>query len=73
MPGFNKEISLLEINGTMTILRTEENQGQADCLVRQRGLKESQDLLEKYAKLKPQPDVGVYFSNEFLSEPPYQR
>ena len=37
-PAFNKEISLLEINGTMTIIRTEQNEGQADRMVGNRGL-----------------------------------
>ena len=70
-PAFNKEISLLEINGTMTILRTEKTKGKPIGSSASEDWKESQDLLEKYAKLKSQPDVNVYFSNEFLSEPPY--
>jgi NitT/TauT family transport system substrate-binding protein len=70
-PAFNKEISLLEINGTMTILRTERTKGKPIAWSAGEDWKESQDLLEKYAKLKPQPDVNIYYSNEFLSEPPY--
>jgi NitT/TauT family transport system substrate-binding protein len=70
-PAFNKEISLLEINGTMTILRTEKTKGKPIGWSASEDWKESQDLLEKYAKLKSQPDVNAYFSNEFLSEPPY--
>ena len=70
-PAFNKEISLLEINGTMTILHTEKTKGKPIGWSASEDWKESQDLLEKYAKLKSQPDVNVYFSNEFLSEPPY--
>jgi NitT/TauT family transport system substrate-binding protein len=70
-PAFNKEISLLEINGTMTILRTEKTKGKPIGWSASEDWKESQDLLEKYAKLKSQPDVNVYFSNEFLSEPPF--
>ena len=63
-PAFNKEIALLEINGTMTILRTKQDQGQAD----RRGPpartgRTAQDLLEKFAKLKAQPDVNVYYTN----------
>ena len=70
-PAFNKEISLLEINGTMTILRTEKTKAKPIAWSASEDWKESQDLLEKYAKLKAQPDVNVYFSNEFLSDPPY--
>ena len=70
-PAFNKEISLLEINGTMTILHTEKTKNKPIGWSASEDWKESQDLLEKYAKLKSQPDVNVYFSNEFLSPPPY--
>jgi NitT/TauT family transport system substrate-binding protein len=70
-PAFNKEISLLEIDGTMTILRTDKTKGKPIGWSASEDWKESQDLLEKFAKLKPQPDVNVYFTNEFLSEPPY--
>src|SRR6516225_3128267 len=70
-PAFNKEISLLEINGTMTILHTEKTKNKPIGWSASEDWKESQDLLEKYAKLKSQPDVNVYFSNDFLSEPPY--
>src|SRR5262252_6536428 len=70
-PAFNKEISLLEINGTMTILHTEKTKNKPIGWSASEDWKESQDLLEKYARLKSQPDVNVYFSNEFLSEPPY--
>ena len=37
-PAFNKEIALLEINGTMTIIRTKNTEGKADRLVGDRGL-----------------------------------
>src|SRR5262249_60279203 len=70
-PAFNKEISLLEINGTMTILHTDKTKNKPIGWSASEDWKEAQDLLEKYAKFKSQPDVNVYFSNEFLSEPPY--
>jgi NitT/TauT family transport system substrate-binding protein len=71
-PAFNKEISLLEINGTMTILRTDKTKDKPIAWSAREDWIESQDLLEKFAKLKAQPDVAVYYSNEYLSEPPYQ-
>jgi NitT/TauT family transport system substrate-binding protein len=70
-PAFNKEISLLEINGTMTIIRTDKTKGKPIGWSAREDWIESQDLLEKFAKLKAQPDVNVYYSNEYLSEPPY--
>src|SRR5882724_4635148 len=50
-PAFNKEISLLEINGTMTILRTEKTKAKPIAWSASEDWKESQDLLEKFAKL----------------------
>jgi NitT/TauT family transport system substrate-binding protein len=55
----------------MTILRTEKTKAKPIAWSAGEDWKESQDLLEKYAKLKAQPDVNVYFTNEFLAEPPY--
>jgi ABC-type nitrate/sulfonate/bicarbonate transport system substrate-binding protein len=72
-PAFNKEISLLEINGTMTIIRTDKTKDKPIGWSASEDWKESQDLLEKFAKLKPQPDVNVYFTNEYLSAPPYKK
>lgn len=71
-PAFNMEIALLEINGTMTILRTKNTEGKAIAWSALADWKDTQDLLEKYAKLKPQPDLNIYFTNEYLSEPPYR-
>jgi NitT/TauT family transport system substrate-binding protein len=72
-PAFNKEISLLEINGTMTIIRTDKTKDKPIGWSASEDWKESQDLLEKFAKLKAQPDVNVYFTNEYLSAPPYKK
>jgi NitT/TauT family transport system substrate-binding protein len=72
-PAFNKEISLLEINGTMTIIRTDRTKDKPIGWSATEDWKESQDLLENFAKLKAQPDVNVYYTNEFLSAPPYKK
>ena len=70
-PAFNKEISLLEIDGTMTIIRTKRTEGKPIAWSDAGDWADSQDLLEKFAKLKAQPDVNVYFTNSYLSEAPY--
>jgi NitT/TauT family transport system substrate-binding protein len=72
-PAFNKEISLLEINGTMTIIRTDKTKDKPIGWSASEDWKESQDLLEKFAKLKAQPDINAYFTNEYLSAPPYKK
>ena len=65
------EIALLEIDGTMTILRTKKTEGKPIGWSATEDWKDTQDLLEKFAKLKPQSDVNIYYTNEFLSEAPY--
>ena len=70
-PAFNKEISLLEINGSMTILRTKATEGKALGVSSIDDWKDTQDLLSKYAELKPMADLNVYFTNDYLSAAPY--
>ena len=70
-PAFNKEISLLEIDGTMTILRTEASKGKPLAWSAEQDWKDTQVLLETFAKLKPQADLSTYYTNEYLAEPPY--
>ena len=70
-PVFTQEIALLEVDGTMTIIRTERTKGKPIAWSDAGDWKDSQELLEKFAKLKPQPDVNVYYTNSYLSEAPY--
>jgi NitT/TauT family transport system substrate-binding protein len=70
-PVFTQEIARLEVDGTMTIIRTERTQGKPIAWSDAGDWKDSQELLEKFAKLKAQPDVNVYFTNSYLSEAPY--
>ncbi len=70
-PAFNKEISLLEIDGTMTILRTKASEGKPLAWSAEQDWKDTQVLLETFAKLKPQADLSTYYTNEYLAEPPY--
>jgi NitT/TauT family transport system substrate-binding protein len=70
-PAFNMEIALLEVNGTMTITRTKHTEGKPMMWSAKEDWQESQDLLEKFAKLSEQKDRSKYYTNEYLSEPPY--
>ncbi|AXK81756.1 hypothetical protein DW352_15240 [Pseudolabrys taiwanensis] len=69
--AFNMEIALLEINGTMTILRTKHSEGKPLFWTAKEDWQESQDLLQKFAKMPEQPDMAKYYTNEYLSAPPY--
>jgi NitT/TauT family transport system substrate-binding protein len=69
--AFNKEIALLEINGTMTLLHTERTRDRPLGWTAGEDWKDTQDLLSTFANLTPQGNLGVYFTNDFLSAPPY--
>lgn len=70
-PVFTQEIAKLEVDGTMTIIRTERTKGKPIAWSDAGDWKDSQDLLSQFAKLSPQSDVNVYFTNEYLSQAPY--
>jgi NitT/TauT family transport system substrate-binding protein len=70
-PVFTQEIAKLEVDGTMSIIRTERTKGKPIAWSDAGDWTDSQELLEKFAKLKAQPDVNVYFTNSYLSEAPY--
>jgi len=70
-PVFTQEIAKLEVDGTMSIIRTDRTKGKPIAWSDAGDWKDSQELLEKFAKLKAQPDVNVYFTNSYLSEAPY--
>jgi NitT/TauT family transport system substrate-binding protein len=69
--AFNKEIALLEINGTMTITHTKHTEGKSVMWSAKEDWQESQDLLQQYAKMAPESDMSKYYTNAYLSEPPY--
>jgi NitT/TauT family transport system substrate-binding protein len=69
--AFNMEIALLEINGTMTIVHTKHTEGKPLMWSAKEDWQESQDLLEKYAKMPPAAELSKYYTNEYLSAPPY--
>ena len=69
--GFDKELSLAEILGAQELLWTENSEGNPVGWSAIEDWQASQDLLQEYSGLKPEEDLNVYFTNEFVSEPPY--
>lgn len=70
-PAFNMEIALLEIDGTMTIIHTDRTKDKPLFWSAKEDWEESQDLLQKFAKMAEVKDVGIYYTNEYLSQAPY--
>jgi NitT/TauT family transport system substrate-binding protein len=72
-PVFTQEIALLEVEGTMSIIRTERAKGKSIGWTAAEDWKDTQDLLATFAKLSPQADLNVYFTNQYLSDAPYMQ
>ena len=74
VPAANKEqIARGQLDGALTLVRTERTKGKPFGWSAPEDWKDTQDLLTQYANLKPQADVGAYFTNSYLSESPYKR
>jgi NitT/TauT family transport system substrate-binding protein len=70
-PAFTKEIALLEIKNSLSIVHTKATEGKPMGWTAKSDWQDSQNLLSKYAGLTAMPDVSVYFTDDYLSEPPY--
>ena len=55
----------------MTIIHTKNTEGKPLMWSAKEDWQESQDLLQKYAGLSAQADMSKYYTNEYLSAPPY--
>ena len=55
----------------MTIIHTKHTEGKPLFWSAKEDWQESQDLLQKYAGMPAQADMSKYYTNEYLSQPPY--
>ncbi len=69
--GFDVPLSLAEIKGSLTLLHTPNSEGKPIGWSATEDWLATQELLQKYASFKPEKDVNVFFTNDFISEPPY--
>lgn len=67
-PAFNLEIALLELEGTMSIVRTPRTKDKPTFWTAREDWQESQEILQNYANLPAVGDVGVYYTNEYLTQ-----
>jgi NitT/TauT family transport system substrate-binding protein len=70
-PSIPLNITQGTLDGAMTLIRTERTKGLPILASAIEDWKDTQDLLSTYANLKPMADVGVYFTNDYLSLAPY--
>ena len=68
--AFDVPLSLAEIEGSLTLLHTARTEGKALGYSALEDWQDTQKVLEDYAGFKPEADVTVYFTNEYISEFP---
>ncbi len=66
--GFDKELSLKEIEGALELLWTENSKGQPIGWSSPKDWQATQDILQEYAGLKPEEDLSVYYTHDFVAE-----
>lgn len=69
--AFDAPLALVEIEGSLTLLHTPNSEGKPIGWVAEADWQATSDVLQEYAGFKPEADVNVYFTNEFISDPPY--
>lgn len=69
--AFDAPLALEEIKGSLTLLHTPNSEGKPIGWSALEDWQATQQILEQYASFKPEPDVTVFFTNDYLSEPPY--
>ncbi len=70
-PRIAQNIALGTLEGALTITRTERTKASPVAWSAAEDWKDTQELLAKYANLQPHADLNVYYTNSYLSEPPY--
>jgi NitT/TauT family transport system substrate-binding protein len=70
-PNIPLGIALGTLEGALTITRTERTRASPVAWSSPEDWRDTQELLTKYANLKPQADLNVFYTNSHLSEAPY--
>ena len=65
---FDEKLARLEIELTLGLLHTPRTEGKPIGWMSPEDWAETQDILAQYAGLKPEPDINVYFTNEFIPD-----
>lgn len=70
--AFDAPLALAEIEGSLTLLHTPNSEGKPIGWSAIEDWQSTQDVLEQYAGFKPEEDVNVFFTNDYISEAPYE-
>jgi NitT/TauT family transport system substrate-binding protein len=69
--AFDAPLALEEIEGSLTLLHTPNSEGEPIGWSAKEDWQATQNVLEEYASFKPEEDVTIFYTNEYISEPPY--
>ena len=69
--AFDVPLSLAEIEGSLTLMHTPLSEGKPIGWAAVEDWTATQQVLEQFAAFKPEEDINVFFTNEYISEPPY--
>jgi NitT/TauT family transport system substrate-binding protein len=69
--AFDAPLALAEIEGSLTLLHTPNSEGKPIGWSAHEDWVATQQVLEQYASFKPEEDVTVFFTNDYISEPPH--
>jgi NitT/TauT family transport system substrate-binding protein len=69
--AFDAPMALAEIEGSLTLLHTPNSEGKPIGWAAHEDWVATQQILEQYASFKPEEDVNVFFTNDYISEPPH--
>lgn len=69
--AFDAPLALAEIEGSLTLLHTPNSEGKPIGWSALEDWNATVQVLEQYAGFKPEPDANIYFTNDYIAEPPY--
>jgi NitT/TauT family transport system substrate-binding protein len=69
--AFDAPLALEEIKGSLTLLHTPKTEGKPIGWSSPDDWTATQDVLTQYAGFKAEKDINVFFTNDFISQPPY--
>jgi NitT/TauT family transport system substrate-binding protein len=70
--AFDAPLALAEIEGSLTLMHTPNSEGKPIGWSALEDWQATQQVLEEYASFKPEEDVTIFFTNDFIAEPPYE-
>lgn len=69
--AFDTPLALAELEGSLSLLHTPRSEGQPIGWSALEDWQDTQQVLQDFSSFNPEADTNVYFTNDYISEPPY--